>query len=45
MEVNKLRHLRDVKIKVVNRELKEQDIVETRARKERVRMLALQQVA
>ena len=41
MLVNKLKRLHDVKIKVVNRELKEQDIIEARARKERVKMLAL----
>jgi len=32
MMANKLKRLHDVKIKVVNRELKEQDILETRAR-------------
>ena len=41
MLVNKLKRLHDVKIKAVNRELKEQDIIEARARKERVKMLAL----
>lgn len=42
MLVNNMKRLHDVKIKVVNRELKEQDIIEERARKERVKMLALQ---